>query len=58
MHEVGIAQQILRVIESAASEHGEGRVQSARLRVGELSGVEPDQLRGLRLGAGHAARRQ
>ncbi len=45
MHEVGIAQQILRVIESAAREHGQGRVESARLRIGELSGVEAETLK-------------
>jgi len=45
MHEVAVAQQVLRVIETTAQEHGEGRVCAVRLRIGELSGVEPESLR-------------
>jgi len=45
MHEVGIAQQILRVIQAAVRDHGGGRVHSARLRIGELSGVEVETLK-------------
>ena len=45
MHEVGIAQEVLRIIEARAREHGEGRVCACRLRIGELSGVAPESLR-------------
>ena len=44
MHEVGIAQQVLQIVESRAREHGDGRVRSLRLCIGELSGVEPQSL--------------
>lgn len=45
MHEVGIAQQVLEIIEAESREHGDGRVRSLRLRIGELSGVNPECLR-------------
>ena len=45
MHEVGIAQGLLRVIEEKAQEHGDGRILTLRLRIGELSGIEPAALR-------------
>jgi len=45
VHELGIAQQVLRIIETHASEHGDGRVRSLRLRVGELSGADPESVR-------------
>ena len=45
MHEVGIAQEVLRIIESRARECGDGAVRSARLSVGALSGVAPESLR-------------
>ena len=45
MHEIGIAQRVLRIVEARACEHGEGQVRSLRLRIGELSAVEPQSLR-------------
>lgn len=45
MHELGIAQEVLRIVETNAAEHGEGRVTLLRLSVGEMSGVEPEALR-------------
>ena len=45
MHEVGIAQEILRLIEENAAPQGPGKVLSARIRVGALAGVEAESLR-------------
>ena len=45
MHEVGIAQEVLKIVEAKASEQGEGRVHKLRLKIGEFSGVETEALR-------------
>lgn len=45
MHELGIAQEVLKIVQSSAQEHGGGRVSVLRLSVGEMSGVEPEALR-------------
>jgi hydrogenase nickel incorporation protein HypA/HybF len=44
MHEMGIALEIYRTCREAVREHGEGRLQSVRIAVGELAAVEPDLL--------------
>ena len=44
MHEIGIAQEVLRIIEEQARGHGPGAVRSARLSIGALSGVAPESL--------------
>ena len=45
MHEAGIAQEVLRIIEVNAREHGDGAVRSVLLRVGDLSGVALESLK-------------
>ena len=45
MHELGLAKEILRLIEENAARHGEGKVLSAVMRVGALAGVEAEALR-------------
>ena len=45
VHEVGIAQEVLRIIESRASECGGGKIRSVRLSIGALSGVAAEPLR-------------
>ena len=45
VHEFAIAQQVLKIIEEKSGEHGDARVRSVRLRIGELSGVNADCLR-------------
>lgn len=45
MHELSVAQALLDGIEAAARPHGAARVATATIRVGALSGVEPDLLR-------------
>ncbi len=44
MHEIGIAQEVLRIIEGQARGHGPGAVRSAQLSIGQLSGVVPESL--------------
>lgn len=44
MHEVAIAQQMLDVLLDTAAKNGGGRIVSARLLVGDLTGVEPETL--------------
>jgi len=44
MHEIGIAQEVLRIIEEQARGHGRGAVRSARLSIGALSGVMAESL--------------
>jgi len=44
VHELGIAQNIIRIIEGELVRHGGGRVVKVRLRIGEWSGVEPESL--------------
>lgn len=50
MHELSIALDLLSAAQSELSARGGGRLQSIRVRVGELAGVEPDLL-GLAWGA-------
>ena len=45
MHEVGIAQEVLRIVEARAAEQGDGRIHKLRLKIGEFSGVETEALR-------------
>lgn len=45
MHEVGLAQSVIKVVEEKAREQGEGRVTLLRLRIGTLAGVETESLR-------------
>ena len=44
MHEIGIAQEVLRIIEEKARGHGRGAIRSARLSIGALSGVMAESL--------------
>ena len=44
MHEVSLAEEILRIVESAAAEQHFSKVQSLTLEVGELAGVESEAL--------------
>jgi hydrogenase nickel incorporation protein HypA/HybF len=45
MHEVSIAERIVRIALDAAASHGGGRIRNVRLRLGRLSSVEPETLR-------------
>lgn len=42
MHEVGVTEEIVRIIISEAESHGAGKVVSAELSVGALTGFYPD----------------
>ena len=44
MHELSIAQDLIRIIEAERDKHGFGKVNSVRLRAGALSGIEPKAL--------------
>ena len=44
MHELSIAEELLRIIEKRASEEGIGSVEKIELRIGEYSGILPDSL--------------
>ena len=44
MHEVSLMQDLLRIVERAASEEPEGRVTEIHLRIGEMAGVNVDSL--------------
>jgi hydrogenase nickel incorporation protein HypA/HybF len=44
VHEMGIAIEVYRTCRETVEAHGGGRLQQARLAVGELSAVEPDLL--------------
>ncbi len=44
MHELGIAQNILQIVQQSVPETGEASVRIIRIRVGQLSGVVPDSL--------------
>jgi hydrogenase nickel incorporation protein HypA/HybF len=44
MHEMGIAIEIYRTCREAVRGHGDGRIHSVRIAVGELAAVEPDLL--------------
>lgn len=45
MHEVSLAERMLRIALDAAAAHGGGRVARARLLLGALSGAEAETLR-------------
>jgi len=45
MHELSVCNALLGQVERVAAEHGASRVASITVRVGPLSGVEPDLLR-------------
>jgi len=45
MHELGIANSLLEAIQAELLRHAGARVQRVGLRVGELSGVDPEALR-------------
>ena len=44
MHELALAQSLLDIIVKTATEHGSPRVESATLRLGNLTHVDPDAL--------------
>lgn len=44
MHELAIAQAIIERAQAASAKHGGGRVTKIGLRIGTVSGVEPDAL--------------
>ncbi len=44
MHEIGIAQSVLEAVEAEARRYPGARLLKVGLRVGELSGVDPDAL--------------
>ncbi len=44
MHELSIAQSLVETIRETAAAHSGGRVRRVGIRVGELSGVQPDAL--------------
>jgi hydrogenase nickel incorporation protein HypA/HybF len=44
MHELSIAATILERAQRASAQHGDARVIKVGLRIGEISGVEPDAL--------------
>jgi len=44
MHELGIAQNILQIIQQSVPEKNAADVRGIRIRVGQLSGVVPDSL--------------
>jgi len=45
MHELGIAGSLLEAIEAESKRHAGARVRKVGLRIGELSGVDPESLR-------------
>jgi hydrogenase nickel incorporation protein HypA/HybF len=44
MHELSIALNIVEIAEEEAKRHGSARVQSVRVRIGDLAGVARDAL--------------
>jgi hydrogenase nickel incorporation protein HypA/HybF len=44
MHELGIAQNILQIVQQSVPEEYAADVRAIRLRIGQLSGVVPDSL--------------
>ncbi len=44
MHELSIAQSLVETIRETAAAHPGGRVRKVGIRVGDLSGVQPDAL--------------
>ncbi len=45
MHEMSLAESVLRIIEDEARTHGLRRVRSVTLEIGKLAAVEPDAMR-------------
>lgn len=45
MHELGIATEIYRSCRRRMAEHPAGRLETVKVAIGELAGVEPDLLR-------------
>lgn len=45
MHEVSLMQNMLTIVEEAASRENAGRVDSIHLRIGEMAGINIDSLR-------------
>ncbi len=45
MHEVSIAENIIRIVENVAQEHHLGRIDKVVLEIGQFSGVEVELLR-------------
>ncbi len=45
MHELGLVTEVYKICRASLETHGEGRIRSVRLAVGELSAVEPELLR-------------
>jgi hydrogenase nickel incorporation protein HypA/HybF len=44
MHELGIAESILQIVQQSIPEEGAASVRIVRIRVGQLSGIVPDSL--------------
>ncbi|MBN2473516.1 MAG: hydrogenase maturation nickel metallochaperone HypA [Pirellulales bacterium] len=44
MHELSLAQNIMEIVEAERAEHGFERVHEIRLKVGALSGIDPQAL--------------
>jgi hydrogenase nickel incorporation protein HypA/HybF len=44
MHEVGIAQGLMKIIEDTARKHGSSHVSEVRVRIGKLSACVPESL--------------
>lgn len=45
MHEFGVALEILKTCREAAAEYRDAKIFSVKIRVGELTAIEPDLLR-------------
>lgn len=45
MHEMSLAQSVVRIVEDAARAQGFARVRAVHLEIGRLSGVEPEAIR-------------
>ncbi|HQR50300.1 MAG TPA: hydrogenase maturation nickel metallochaperone HypA [Methylophilaceae bacterium] len=45
MHEMSLAEEVLRIIEDAASDQGFRRVRTVILEIGKLAAVEPEAMR-------------
>jgi hydrogenase nickel incorporation protein HypA/HybF len=44
MHELSIAQNIVEIVQQHVPNHGEAKIKTVKLRIGELAGVIPDSL--------------
>jgi hydrogenase nickel incorporation protein HypA/HybF len=44
VHEIGIAQEVLKILENKAASFGPGAIKSVKLSVGALSGIVADSL--------------